>query len=101
MRTFRAECEDCGMLLEISKLDREIEVFRGEKVTVISYTCPKCDKKHVTSVYDEESDNLRKRLKDVHTKEERVVLERNMYYHNSKLKKAYLKDVRKYGKERI
>lgn len=101
MRTFRAECEDCGMLLEISKLDREIEAFRGKKVTVVSYTCPKCDKKHVTSVYDEESDNLRKRLKGVHTKEERVALERNMHYHNSKLKKAYLKDVRKYDKERI
>ena len=99
MKPFNTECELCGMLFEVYRLERETEMFKDKKVTITFYSCPKCDKKHVTAVYDEESDDMREQLRQVQSKEERTAIERNMHWHNAQLKKAYFKGVRNNDKK--
>ena len=99
MRPFEAECESCGMLMEVTQLDKTQETFKKKPVKVFSYTCPKCDRKHISAVYDEEADEMREQLRQVHSNEERTAVERSLYWHNKTLKKAYIKDVRKHGQK--
>ena len=109
-------CNECGMEFTIERLDVDKHTMRdGNEVEVISFTCPKCDEKFVVAVRDEESARLRDRLQSVQEKyrksgdikDENMVRQlrnevqyskRSLAVYMSKLKKKYLKELRKRGK---
>lgn len=109
-------CNECGMEFTIERLDIGKHTMKdGNEVEVISFTCPKCDEKFVVAVRDEESARLRDRLQSVQEKyrksgdikDENMVRQlrnevqyskRSLAVYMSKLKKKYLKELRKRGK---
>lgn len=109
-------CNECGMEFTIERLDVDKHTMKdGTEVEVISFTCPKCDEKFVVAVRDEESARLRDRLQSVQEKyrksgdikDENMVRQlrnevqyskRSLAVYMSKLKKKYLKELRKRGK---
>ena len=109
-------CNECGMEFTIERLDVDKHIMKdGNEVEVISFTCPKCDEKFVVAVRDEESARLRDRLQSVQEKyrksgdikDENMVRQlrnevqyskRSLAVYISKLKKKYLKELRKRGK---
>ena len=109
-------CNECGMEFTIERLDIDKHTMKdGSEVEVISFTCPKCDEKFVVAVRDEESARLRDRLQSVQEKyrksgdikDENMVRQlrnevqyskRSLAVYMSKLKKKYLKELRKRGK---
>lgn len=109
-------CDECGMEFTIERLDIDKDTMKdGHEVEVISFTCPKCDEKFIVAVRDEESARLQDRLQSAQEKyrksgdikaEDKVRQLRNeMKYskrslatYMSKLKKKYLKELRKRGK---
>lgn len=109
-------CNECGMEFTIERLDVDKQTMKdGNEVEVISFTCPKCDEKFVVAVRDEESARLRDRLQSVQEKyrksgdikDENMVRQlrnevqyskRSLAVYMSKLKKKYLKELRKRGK---
>lgn len=109
-------CNECGMEFTIEHLDIDKHTMKdGNEVEVISFTCPKCDEKFVVAVRDEESARLRDRLQSVQEKyrksgdikdenmarqlrNEVQYSKRSLAVYMSKLKKKYLKELRKRGK---
>lgn len=112
-------CDNCGMELNIKKIDTNTEVLKDEVVKVQSFCCPKCDNKYVVGVFDKESDRLRDEWKaldkdfnelklieagPIKDERSRVLLKerdrrkRAMVTHNNRLKQRYLKEMRRRGK---
>ena len=108
-------CDSCGMEFQIEKLDLTKDSLNdGSEVEILSFTCPKCDEKYIVSVRDdysgqlqkevqaakhayhnsydgEESDSEHQSRKDVEFKKKKL------YAYMNKLKKKYLKELRKRG----
>lgn len=109
-------CNECGMEFTVDRLDTDKEVMKdGRDVEVISFTCPKCDERFIVAVRDEESARLRDKLqaaqeeyrKSYDIKDDNKVRrlrnevsysKRALTTYMSKLKKKYLKELRKRGK---
>lgn len=109
-------CNECGMEFTIDRLDTDKDVMKdGHEVEVISFTCPKCDERFVVAVRDEESARLRDKLQAAQEehrksydsndenkirrlKNEVSYSKRALTIYMSKLKKKYLKELRKRGK---
>lgn len=109
-------CNECGMEFTVDRLDTDKEVMKdGHDVEVISFTCPKCDERFIVAVRDEESARLRDKLqaaqeeyrKSYDIKDDNKVRrlrnevsysKRALTTYMSKLKKKYLKELRKRGK---
>lgn len=109
-------CDECGMEFTVDRLDTDKEVMKdGHDVEVISFTCPKCDERFIVAVRDEESARLRDKLqaaqeeyrKSYDIKDDNKVRrlrnevsysKRALTTYMSKLKKRYLKELRKRGK---
>lgn len=109
-------CDECGMEFTVDRLDTDKEVMKdGHDVEVISFTCPKCDERFIVAVRDEESARLRDKLqaaqeeyrKSYDVKDDNKVRrlrnevsysKRALTTYMSKLKKRYLKELRKRGK---
>lgn len=109
-------CNECGMEFTVDRLDTDKEVMKdGHDVEVISFTCPKCDERFIVAVRDEESARLRDKLqaaqeeyrKSYDVKDDNKVRrlrnevsysKRALTTYMSKLKKKYLKELRKRGK---
>lgn len=112
----RCVCDECGMEFTVDRLDTDKEVMKdGHEVEVISFTCPKCDERFIVSVRDEESAGLRDKLQaaqedyrktyDPQDENKTRRLRNEIYYNKrslmvymNKLKKRYLKELRKRGK---
>lgn len=110
-------CDVCGMEFSTKKLDEEKYTLKnGVEVEVLSFSCPKCDEKFIATVKDEESKKLRdelfaaqdeykvRRRKDGENalrrlKSEIYYCRKSLTQHTKKLKKKYLKEVRKNGKK--
>ena len=107
-------CDNCGMEFEVERLDVTKEMLKDNPVEVISFTCPKCDERYVIAVRDETSAQLQKDLQaakgayqdsyDPKNEDSMRVAKREMdfrkrqlgaYMH--KLKKKYLKEMRRRG----
>lgn len=109
-------CNECGMEFTIERLDIDKDTMKdGHEVEVISFTCPKCDEKFIVTVRDEESARLQGKLQSVQekyrksgdTKDENKMRQlrnevkyskRSLAVYMDKLKKKYLKELRKRGK---
>lgn len=109
-------CNECGMEFTIDRLDIDKHTMKdGNEVEVVSFTCPKCDEKFVVAVRDEESARLQGKLQSAQekykesceTKAENKMRQlrnevkyskRTLAIYMSKLKKKYLKELRKRGK---
>lgn len=108
-------CGACGMEFTIDRLDVEKDTMKdGHPIEIISFTCPKCDEKYIVTVRDEESARLRDKLQaaqeayrksgDSHdentirkARNEVSYSKRALMIYMSKLKKKYLKELRKRG----
>lgn len=112
-------CDNCGMELNIKKIDTNTEELKGESIKVQSFCCPKCDNKYVVAVFDKESDRLRDEwkasskdfnelklmeagpMKDERSRallKERDRRKRAMVAHNNRLRQKYLKGMKRRGK---
>ena len=112
-------CDVCGMELDIEKFDECTEEFKRRTVKIKSFACPKCDEVYIVSVFDEESDRLRdewksvnkgfhviNKMEDGYEKDEQIRLllkekatkKRAMVNYNNKLKKSYIKEMKRHGK---
>ena len=109
-------CDECGMEFTIERLDIDKDTMKdGHEVEVISFTCPKCDEKFIAAVRDEESARLQGKLQSAQekyrksgdTKDENKMRQlrnevkyskRSLAVYMDKLKKKYLKELRKRGK---
>lgn len=109
-------CDSCGMEFKINHLDTDIDTMKnGYEVEVISFTCPKCDEKYIVAVRDEESARLQKDLqaaqvaykksydpkddsKQRTARNEVRYRKKVLMTYMSKLKKKYLKELKKRGK---
>lgn len=104
-------CDDCGMEFKIQRLDEKTDTMKdGHKVRVLSFTCPKCDNEYIVSVMDEQSAQLRKEWKAAQeehqnssgdklriTKNEMEFRKKKMFTYMNRLKKHYLKELRRRG----
>lgn len=111
-------CDACGMEFTVDKLDKTDETMKnGKEVTVLSFTCPKCDSRFVISVMDDESKKLRDELEKSRTayansyggknhegeeKERNARLDveyhkRQLMLYMNRLKKSYLKEIKRSG----
>ena len=108
-------CDNCGMEFTVQKLDTEKDTIRGDHaVEVISFTCPKCDEKFIVAVRDAESRKLRDQLQEAQKKyqgsydpnnpdkmrqaqKQVSFYKRKLMNYMSKLKKQYLKELRRRG----
>ena len=109
-------CDDCGMTFDIKMLQSEQSMLHGERITVLSFTCPKCNKKYIVSVLDGTTATLRsnwqkaqQRYQDLiesstdYSADPAVRLARNetAFYrkrtlvHMNKLKKAYMRSLKR------
>lgn len=115
--SYNIVCDVCGMELDIDKFDKQIEEFKGGTIKVLSFACPKCDEVYIVSVFDSESDRLRdewkavdfqavKGMRDGAEKDEKIRLllkekaarKRAMVNYNNRLKKSYIKEMKRHGK---
>lgn len=106
-------CDNCGMEFEIERLDVEKDTMKnGHEVEVISFTCPKCDEKFIIAVRDTISAQIQKELQDAkaeyygsydpantnrNAKRDMEFKKRQLGAYMHKLKKKYLKEMRKRG----
>lgn len=101
-------CNQCGMEFEIEKFDKVKDTLKdGTEVKVISFTCPKCDEQYIVSVVDEEADRIREEWKHAEQlyleskshedKREMVFLKKKMHVYSNKLKKRYIKELKRRG----
>lgn len=111
-------CDNCGMEFELESLDANKETLRdGTLVEVISFTCPKCDERYIVSVKDEIAVLMQRELKSARdlyrtsfdpkdpgnadfmhkTKRDIEHMQRQLGVYKSKLKKKYLKELKKRG----
>lgn len=107
-------CDNCGMEFEVERLDVTKEMLKDNPVEVVSFTCPKCDERFIIAVRDEHSAELQKELqaaKDAYknsydpknedsmrvAKREMDFRKRQLGSYMHKLKKKYLKELRKRG----
>lgn len=109
-------CNECGMEFTVDRLDIDKDTMKGgHEVEVISFTCPKCDERFIVAVRDDESARLQDRLQSAQEKyrksgdikdEDKVrqlrnemkYSKRSLMVYTDKLKKRYLKELRKRGK---
>lgn len=108
-------CNECGMEFTVDKFDTTKEQLKdGHPIEVVSFTCPKCDERYIVAVRDEESAHLRNSMQKAQEKysksydpedpdkmrkaknEVRYRKSALMSYMN-KLKKRYLKELRRRG----
>lgn len=110
-------CNECGMEFTVDKLDTTKETLKdGKEVEVVSFTCPKCDERYVVTVRDAESARLRdefQKAQDVYrrsydpkdenkmrkAKNDVGYRKRALMNYMNKLKKKYLKELRKRGQQ--
>lgn len=107
-------CDNCGMEFEVERLDVTKETLKGEPIEVVSFTCPKCDERFIIAVRNDTSAQLQKELqaaKDAYknsydpknedsvrvAKREMEFRKRQLGSYMHKLKKKYLKEMRKRG----
>ena len=111
-------CDNCGMEFELESLDAAKEtLLDGTPIEVISFTCPKCDEKYIVSVKDDIAVNMQRELKSARdlyrtsfdpndpgneefmhkTKRNIEYMQKQLGVYKSKLKKKYLKELRKRG----
>lgn len=116
MAEYTCTCDACGMEFAVHKFDTEKDTLKdGHEISVVSFSCPKCDERFIVTVRDEESARLRdilqesqeryrqsynpndldtgRRLRNEVGHNKRALL-RYMY----KLKRRYLKELKKRGK---
>lgn len=109
-------CDACGMEFEVNKIDKETDTLKnGDEVEILSVTCPKCDERFIITVRDDHSAELQKEFKrakeiykasyDSQDEDKMRIARRNadyrkrqLYVYMDKLKKKYLKELRKRGK---
>ena len=107
--------DNCGMEFEVEHLDVEKDTMKnGHEVEVISFTCPKCHEKYIIAVRDETSAQIQKELQDAkakyygsydlakdntdrNAKRDMEFKKRQLGAYMHKLKKKYLKEMRKRG----
>lgn len=113
-RTF--VCDICGIEFSVKKFDREKYTMKnGAEVNVLSFSCPKCSEKYVANIKDKESKKLKDELIAVENeykerlkykddgnalrrlKGEIFYCRKSLTQYTKKLKKKYLKEIRKYG----
>lgn len=110
-------CNACGMEFTVERLDTDKDIMKdGHKVEVMFFTCPKCDEKFIVSVRDEESARLRDNLwsaqqvyqqsfdpkdesKQRIARNEVNYSKRALIVYMNRLKKKYLKELKKRGKQ--
>ena len=104
-------CDSCGMEFEIEALDRVQDTLKdGQEVEVLSFTCPKCDERYIVAVRDTTSASLQKSVQaakeayrnsygadEYKLKKEMEFHKRQLSLYMSRLKKRYLKELRKRG----
>lgn len=107
-------CDNCGMEFVVERLDVTKEAIKDEPVEVVSFTCPKCDERYIIAVRDDHSAQLQKEfqaVKDAYknsydpknegamrvAKREMDFRKRQLGSYTHKLKKKYLKELRKRG----
>lgn len=100
-------CDECGMEFTVERLTEEQDTLKGHPVKVLSFICPKCDNKYIVSVMDDESAQLRKEWKAAQgeyrdqdsrsARNEADFRKKKMFVYMNKLKKQYLKELRKRG----
>ena len=108
-------CDACGMEFNVEKLDVNKDYLgKDHQVEVISFTCPKCDELYVVAVRDDESAGIQKKLEQAkkiykdsydpnnpdkmrYAKKEVDFQKRYLSNYMSKLKKRYLKELRRRG----
>lgn len=100
-------CDECGMEFEVERLTEEQDTLKGNPIRVLSFTCPKCDNKYIVSVMNAESAELRKEWKAAQeeyreqgsriTRNEAEFKKRKLFTYMGKLKKHYLKELKKRG----
>ena len=111
-------CNNCGLEFTVEKLDKEKDTMKdGHEVEVISFTCPKCDEKYIVAVRDEKSGEMQKAVqaaKDAYrmsyqqddpesgkrmhdTKKDVDFKRKQQAVYMRKLKKQYLKELRRRG----
>lgn len=116
---YQITCDNCGMDIRIKNFGIVETKLKGNPVKVQSFSCPKCDEVYVVAVFDKESDRMRNELKSLQSdfkelanmpqgamKDERARVlineqkakKRMMIAHNNRLKKAYIKELRRHGK---
>lgn len=109
-------CNECGMEFTVDRLDTTKDTMKcGHEVEVISFTCPKCNEKFIVAVRDEESARLQDKfqaaqeeyrngynIKDENKlrklRNEVKYSKRSLMVYMDKLRKRYLKELRKRGK---
>ena len=106
-------CDACGMEFTLERLDVDKDQIGNNLVEVISFTCPKCDERFIVAVRDKESAKLRDQLQKAQksyeksygsgeeamrqAKKEVSFRKRQLTNYMSKLKKKYLKELRRRG----
>lgn len=111
-------CNNCGLEFQVNKLDVITDTLKdGHEVEVISFICPKCDERYIIAVRDEESGRMQKEVQAAKsaykgsykandpeseermrkTKKEVDFKRRQQAVYMRKLKKRYLKELRKRG----
>lgn len=62
-------CDSCGMEFKVGRFDKKQDLLKdGTEVTVLSFTCPKCDEEYIVQVMDEKSYRMKKELDGLHEK---------------------------------
>lgn len=105
-------CDECGMEFIEPKFDKRKDAMKdGHEVDVMYFTCPKCDREYIVSVFDDESFILRKEYIQAmnnyresgdgefvrEARKEAEFKKKKLRVYTNKLKKKYLKELRKRG----
>lgn len=114
----KCTCNNCGLEFQVDRLDVSSCTMKdGHEVEVISFTCPKCDEQYIIAVRDEESGRMQKEIQKAKeayrhsykkgdsesenkmrsTKKEVDFKKKQQAVYMRKLKKRYLKELRKRG----
>ena len=107
-------CDACGMEFEVEKFNVDKDVLGDQPIEVVSFTCPKCDERYIVTVRDEESGKMQAQLKKAQrayqksynahdednmrkARQEADFYKRKMQNYMRRLKKRYLKELRRRG----
>lgn len=69
-------CDNCnsGFSPEVIAIKDNYTVIKGDKVRVIYYRCPNCNKIHVVGVHDYKADKMLKRQQELVTSNQKRVM---------------------------
>lgn len=116
MAEYTCTCDACGMDFAVRRFDTEKDTLKdGHEISVVYFSCPKCDERFIVTVRDEESARLRDILQESQERyrqsydssdSDKTRKARNEVGHNKrallrymyKLKRRYLKELKKRGK---